>query len=89
MEKINSILENLLDEIKKEVSDSLTEMNRNDEKDQKKEIDLLTSLEVCELLRVSRRTITRMVKDGRLRPVSNIGRYLFSKEDILDIGIVS
>lgn len=44
--------------------------------------DLVTAHEVEAILGVSRPTISRMARDGRLTPVRTIPLYLFDRADV-------
>lgn len=46
-----------------------------------KEPKLLTTKEVAEMLRVSKRTIFRYIKDGKLK-AKKIGQWRIKKEDL-------
>lgn len=45
----------------------------------------LTTQEVCEKYQVSRRTLTRWISAGKLKPVSNIGGNRFDEADIRNL----
>ncbi len=45
----------------------------------------LSTKEVSLKYQISTRTISRWVASGRLKPISNHGKYLFNEEDIRNI----
>ena len=45
----------------------------------------LSTKDVCEKYQVSTRTVSRWVASGKVKPISNHGKYLFNEIDIRNI----
>ncbi len=48
------------------------------------QLDLLTTKEVCQILRINRYTLYKLVEEGKLPSYRFSNKYMFDKKEVID-----